>query len=184
MVKSKQMAPFYRKYQLFAMLMSVIIITSAVFISFRDPELGRDWIVFFSVFFVFSLGSVFVTLYYYSLQQHLNFLIVLLLQVAFALTLFFFDAIRASMFHFVIAVSFQTRGTYVHNYIILGFVAWVVGFVLLQSLLFGQNKEEDVVSNQFPLLMIIWAFYLGSWFAYIYMEEQGKKLEFMQHYRK
>lgn len=110
----------------------------------------------------------------------------LFLQVCFILTLWFFDAIRASVFPFVIAISFQTRGTQVHNYIILGGIVWIIGFVLLQSLLFGREDqaEEETVSNLFPLLMVVWALYLGSWFLYIYMEEQGKKLEFMQHYRK
>jgi len=73
----------------------------------------------------------------------------------------------------------------VHNYIILGGIVSVIGFVLLQSLLFGQGEaDEETVTNLFPLLMTVWGLYLASWFLYIYMEEQGKKLEFMQHYRK
>lgn len=142
--------------------------------------MGRDWIVFFCLYFTIILVSIFVTLYYYSVQQYLNFALVVLLQVCFLMCLWFFGAIRASVFPFVIAISFQTRGTQVHNYIILGGIVWVIGFVLLQSLLFGQGEaDEETVTNLFPLLMTVWGLYLASWFLYIYMEEQGKKLEFM-----
>ena len=59
---------------------------------------------------------------------------------------------------------------------------WIVGFVITNSATPDDlGKDENII---LPLLMAIWAFYLGCWIAYVYMEELAKKLEFMQHYRK
>lgn len=142
MTKGKQMSSFYKRYSVYSLLCCIILIIASVVITIQVNQVGREWIIFFCCFFVLTLLQIFTTLYYYSMQQTLNFVIMVLLQTAFLITLFFFDDIRASFFPFCTSIAFQTRGTIVHNYIIMGGIVYVIGFVLLQSILFGSDQDE------------------------------------------